>query len=367
MAIAVECPKCRTLNGLARKVCSKCNSHIPASGVRYWLRFRDDGVSRKESIGKVTLRQARELDQQRTTSVKAHRRVDSDLTWTDLSDRYLSKLKAENASKRYLVDSLRFFERLIDYFGANTSVSQTTPALIRDYRSELRNAGLSEASCDRHLAAGKAAWNYAVDEIKNPFSRVKMYNPENEVVRFLSDEERNRLLGAAMNTHRNLYEMLVITMSTGMRKSNVINLKRSEVDFETGIITVTQKGGLTHTTIMNDSCRTTLESIPDNGTDYFWLTKHGTPYRVDWRKPWERAKRLAGIQNDFRWHDLRHDAGTRIYSATGDIYATQTFLGHRQLSTTKRYAHFLKDKLQATAEVLNVPCPTRVLSIAKKP
>jgi site-specific recombinase XerD len=79
---------------------------------------------------------------------------------------------------------------------------------------------------------------------------------------------------------------------------------------------------------------------------------------VDWRKPFERAKRMAGISSEFRWHDLRHDAGTRIYSATGDIYATQIFLGHRQQSTTKRYAHFLDNKLKATAEVLDVQCPT---------
>jgi integrase len=338
--------------------------------LRYWLRYRDSqGVSRKQSIGKVSLKQARDLDQQRSVTSKANsnRKVDSELTWADLSNRYLAKLRAENASKRYLVDSLRFFERLSDYFGSNNSISLTTPALIRDLRSDLRNAGLSEASCDRHLAAGKAAWNYAVDEIKNPFSRVRMYNPENEMVRFLSDEERNRLLVAAMNTHRKLYEMLVVTMSTGMRKSNVLNLKRSEVDLESGIIAVTQKGGISHTTIMNSSCRSILEAIEDNGTEYFWTTRQGTPYRVDWRKPWERAKRLAGIPGDFRWHDLRHDAGTRIYSATGDIYATQTFLGHRQASTTKRYAHILRDKLEATAEVLNVPCPTRVLSVVKKP
>jgi integrase len=210
---------------------------------------------------------------------------------------------------------------------------------------------------DRHLAAGKSAWNYSVDNIQNPFSKVKMYNPENELVRFLTNDERARLLDAASKTHEKLYQMLIVTMSTGLRKRNVVELKRSEVDFETGIIALRPKGDLSHTIVMNQSCRATLESIPSNGSDYFWLTFHGTPYRIDWRKPWEKAKRIAGIVKDFRWHDLRHDAGTRIYTATGDIYATQIFLGHRQATTTKRYAHFLKDKLQATADVLNIVCP----------
>lgn len=370
MAISVECPSCHTLNGTGRSACSKCGYKLVARGIRYWLRYRDlNGNSKKESLGPISLREARNIEVQRVGEVKSQRRVNSDLTWLDLSNRYMSKLRAENASQRYLVDSQRFFERMIDYFGTD-SIQSTTPSIIRSFRSELRNAGLSEASCDRHLSAGKAAWNYAVDDLPNPFSRVKMYNPDNEVVRFLTDDERQKLLEAAIMTHQKLYEMLVVTISTGMRKSNVLNLRRSEVDFETGIILVKQKGGLSHTTIMNESCRETLEAIPPNETDYFWITKQGTPYRVDWRKPWERAKRLAGISKDFRWHDLRHDAGTRIYAATGDIYATQIFLGHRQTNTTKRYAHFLKDKLQATADVLLTPLckrvPSRVLPFTKK-
>jgi site-specific recombinase XerD len=96
-----------------------------------------------------------------------------------------------------------------------------------------------------------------------------MYSPENGRVAFLSDEERSHLLEAAQATHRKLYEMLVVTMTTGMRKTNVIHLKRSEVDFETGIITVQQKGGLSQRTVMNDSCRSILQGIPQNKTDYF--------------------------------------------------------------------------------------------------
>ncbi|MFA6223295.1 MAG: hypothetical protein WC647_13355 [Desulfomonilaceae bacterium] len=168
MAVSSECPHCHTPNGLARKVCSKCNAKIPLSGLRYWLRFWDhDGVSKKESLGKVTLKEAKDAEQQRIVDAKSKKRVGSELTWKDLSDRYLTKLQAENASNRYTSDNRLYFERFMDYFGRDNSISETTPALIRSFRSDLRTAGLSEATCDRHLAAGKAAWNYSVDQVKN--------------------------------------------------------------------------------------------------------------------------------------------------------------------------------------------------------
>ena len=85
MAISVQCPKCRTLNGLNRKLCSRCNSKIPASGGRYWLRYRDiEGVSKKESLGHVTLKEAREAEMARSFSNRTNRHVNGDLTWRDL-------------------------------------------------------------------------------------------------------------------------------------------------------------------------------------------------------------------------------------------------------------------------------------------
>jgi integrase len=65
-----------------------------------------------------------------------------------------------------------------------------------------------------------------------------------------------------------------------------------------------------------------------------------------WRKTWKRALAEAGIA-DFRFHDTRHTAGTRITRATGNLRLTQRVLGHKNIATTQRYAHVLLDDVAA--------------------
>ncbi len=62
--------------------------------------------------------------------------------------------------------------------------------------------------------------------------------------------------------------------------------------------------------------------------------------RDGWRRTWASALRRAGIK-DFRFHDLRHTAGTQMLKATGDIAAVQQVLGHADIASTMRYAHVL--------------------------
>ena len=61
------------------------------------------------------------------------------------------------------------------------------------------------------------------------------------------------------------------------------------------------------------------------------------PFTKDgWRRAWEEALAEAGIE-DFRFHDLRHTAGTRLQRATGNIKTVQRLLGHKDIRTTLRY------------------------------
>lgn len=64
---------------------------------------------------------------------------------------------------------------------------------------------------------------------------------------------------------------------------------------------------------------------------------HGTPI-TSIRTAFEGARRRAGLDG-FRFHDLRHTVGSRILELTGNLKAAQTFLGHKDISTTLRYAH----------------------------
>jgi integrase len=78
----------------------------------------------------------------------------------------------------------------------------------------------------------------------------------------------------------------------------------------------------------------------------------GTRYpfsSTGWRRKWKRALAAAGIA-DLRFHDTRHTAGTRITKATGNLRVTQRTLGHRNITTTQRYAHVLLEDVAAGIE-----------------
>lgn len=368
MSISVECQACRTLNSVSNTSCSKCSKRINPLNRKYWIRYRSEGQSRKVCLGVIPYREAkaREIE---ILSQRPQESENDGPTWATVTDKFIAKLIAEQRSKNYINDSRLYLKRFYDFIGSK-SLNQITTVDIKDYKTRLRASKLSEATCDRHLQAGKAAWNYAVEDIKNPFSRVKLFNPDNVTERFLSPQQRAELLLEAKKISQTFFEIMVVTMNTGFRKAEVLNLMRSQVNFDSRIITIRQKRNLLHTTYMNDLCWSTLKGVVYNGTEWFWVSrKTAKPYRNDWRSAWDKARRRAGLPDDFRWHDLRHDVGTAVYAATHDLQAVQRFLGHRQIKTTQRYAHTQADYLREISETLyetQDACPTRVLTIKKR-
>jgi len=67
------------------------------------------------------------------------------------------------------------------------------------------------------------------------------------------------------------------------------------------------------------------------------------------RKPWEKAKKAAGLPMDLRIHDLRHSLASALANAGTPLYEIGAVLGHRQLSTTTRYAHHSLQPMVETA------------------
>jgi len=86
---------------------------------------------------------------------------------------------------------------------------------------------------------------------------------------------------------------------------------------------------------------------------YVFHTRKGTPISP-WNlsREWRKALKKAGITN-FRFHDLRHTAGTRLVQAGADLYSVATILDHTQLSTTQRYAKHNPDSVRKHIEKLD--------------
>lgn len=348
MAILVECPKCHYRIPVSSTRCSKCDKPLPKNQQRiYWIDVRLPNRKRKRSrLGLVTLAEA-EIANIEAKRCDGHQ--SEVYLWKDIRRRFERYLESEHRGTQYKKDSLLYLKRMADFWSDTIPISSITRQRVMEFRTTLREAGLAESTCNRYIAAGKAAIRVFDPDMTNPFS-IRFYN-ENEKIgnstMFLSNEQRERLLVVSHMVSQHLYEIVFVALFTGWRKSEILSLRRDMIDWKNKVGTVEQKRGrLIHRPI-SQKVFNLLLSVEDNGTPYFWISaKTGKPYTRDWKTPWQTALKQAGISPSFRFHDLRHDFAIRAYGVTGSQRTVQDLLGHHQLSTTQRYVKILPEHLR---------------------
>jgi integrase len=202
------------------------------------------------------------------------------------------------------------------------------------------------ASINRYLAVLSHAFTVAVQEWAwvedNPVLKVTKPTEPRGRVRFLADEERDRLLSACRESSNPwLFRAVVVALSTGMRKGELMGLEWKDVDLQAGRITLHEtKNGETRV-------------VPLAGPALALLREHGKVRRmdtpllfpgsrkgspIDLRTPWETALKRAGIE-DFHWHDLRHSTASYLAMNGASLAEIAEVLGHKTLGMVKRYAH----------------------------
>ncbi len=227
-----------------------------------------------------------------------------------------------------------------------------TQHVIAECRSKLgsepiRNGGVRSASTvNRYMAALSHVFTVAVREWgwleDNPIRRIAKLTEPKGRVRFLSDDERSRLLAACrMSRSPLLYPAVVVALSTGMRKNEILGLRWNQVDLERRVAVLVET--------KNDERRAVplaglalkvigqLFDARDPDCPYVFPGKSGAS-PVDLRTPWETALRRAGIE-DFRFHDLRHSAASYLAMNGASLAEIADVLGHKTLQMVMRYTH----------------------------
>jgi integrase len=193
-------------------------------------------------------------------------------------------------------------------------------------------------------------WEWLDD---NPVRRITKPREPRGRVRFLSDDERTRLL-AVCQAHRNprLSPLVLLALSTGMRKMELLSLRWSAVDLARRVITVEQtKNGERRTIPLTDTAIQALRQLGkvrrlDTALLFPAHRKPQVPMDVDtvWQTVCKRAELV-----DFRFHDLRHSCASYLAMSGASLLDIATILGHKTLSMAQRYSHLSE---QHTAGVL---------------
>ncbi len=188
---------------------------------------------------------------------------------------------------------------------------------------------------------------------ENPVKRVKLFKENNQRVRYLHEEELNRLL---KNSSPSLHAIVLFAVNTGMRKGEIQNLKWADVNFQEGYIAIREaKNGGGRYVPLNQTVKDILLTIKKHPeSPYVFCAKSGQPY--NFRKSFETAITNSGIF-DFRFHDLRHTFASRLAMRGVDLNTIRELMGHKSLDMTLRYSHLSKDHKARAVSILDEPVP----------
>lgn len=230
----------------------------------------------------------------------------------------------------------------------------TKNTLKTDGSGQRSDKPLSNNTVIRYKVVLSSIFRYAIKKgylTENPVTGIDLQAEPNLINRYLSEAELARLITACKNSSwekLNLLVMLAIT--TGMRKSELLNLRWSDIDFKKNLamLSDTKNGEPRHNPIPGPAM-TELVRHREIGSGLIFHSPTKPEVVFDFTKRWKVALKEAGIQN-FRFHDLRHTAASYLVMGGATLYDAAQILGHKSTETTKRYAHLSTEHKARVAE-----------------
>ena len=318
-------------------------------GSTYWISFTaPDGKRVRRSAGTGNKKEAQKLfDKLKFEAWQAGTLGPQERhTWDEAVLRWLKRddIKHVNNDKsffRWLTPYLRGFyldeitrQKIMEI--GEIKKSETTAQTANKYMSLI------------HAVLGRAykIWGW-VEKVP---SYQKFKEPPTRV-RYLSRDEITALM-VALPPY--MQPVFMFSLLTGLRKSNVLNLRWDQVDLANNRIVIfgnEMKAGKTHMVPLTEDMKNILIAQIGKSSEYVFTNRGGKIKSV--QKPFEKALRKTGI-TDYRWHDNRHTWASILVQNGVSLYELQEMGGWSNHEMVKRYAHLAPEKLKANAEVVSV-------------
>lgn len=260
-------------------------------------------------------------------------------------------------------ETLRHLDWLERQIGGSTPIGDISDATIARAVAKRRGESVSPATVNRSvcepmraiLRRARRTWKQSIQDIEWKDHFLK--EPQ-ERVREASADEETRLIAAMRGDYA---PALRFALLSGCRRAEIVGLRWRDVDFFNREFTVVGKGDKRRTIPMTGAIHDLLWSLKDHHKDavFTYVVKRPregmrkgerSPITMEgFKTEWRRTLNRANVEN-FRFHDSRHTAATRLVRATGNLKMAQQLLGHSEIATTSRYAHVTKGDLRAGME-----------------
>ena len=269
-------------------------------------------------------------------------------TLKELIERYKKDHVPQMKSGKTRIQHLDWWkDELGDYM-----LADIRPALIVEYKDKLahsstyRGGKRAAGTINRYLAALSHAFTIGMKEYgwveENPLLKITKPKEPRGIVRFLSDDERKRLIEACKAHSDKLHTLVVVALSTGARKGEIMSLRWQDVDTKKGTMTLhdTKNGEVRLVPLQGFALELVknLGKVRNLQTDLIFHSPHYPKKPIEIQTIWNKAIKQAQIEN-FRFHDLRHSAASYLAMNGASIAEIAEVLGHKTLQMVKRYAH----------------------------
>ena len=282
----------------------------------------------------------------------------------DLILKFIDEIKYEKnyselTVKGYETDLYMFLE----YLNENDikSYKSVDYQKIRDYISYLYELDYNNKTICRHISAIRSFFKYLkinnyIDD--NPCTSVSNPKLDKRLPKYLNFEEIEKLLNAFdNNNYLGLRNSLILELlySTGIRVSEITNIKLKDISLSNKTIIIDGKGNKQRIVYFGSICLNLLKKYIDssypilnqNNSDYLLLSKTGKKINErEIRKVVDDASSIAGIKIKISPHVLRHTFATHMLTSGADLRSDKELLGHEKLSTTQVYTHLTNEKIR---------------------
>ncbi len=280
-------------------------------------------------------------------------------------DNFFNYLMVEKGLSKNTIESYsRDLQKFINYLEKNNraDVSRVTNLEIISFLVEVKSQGLSSKSTGRNLSAVRMFFKFLVQEgylDVDPSINIESPKVRPSLPSVLSIAEVDSLLSQPdVKTTRGLRDraMLELLYATGVRVSELVNLKLTSINLEVGYIIAFGKGSKERIIPLGDTAKHYLKEYlatarPKHAKEmvnsFLILNPSGKKFsREGFWKMLKRYALKAGINKKLSPHTLRHSFATHLLERGADLRSVQIMLGHVDIATTQIYTHITQERLK---------------------
>lgn len=243
----------------------------------------------------------------------------------------------------------------------NIDIKNSNYKIVEEYSKYLYKKKLSKRSIARKYSSIRTFYNYLEKKNileNNIFNLLENPKKEEKLPRFINEYELDKMFEIPDNSPKGQRDRLILEIlyGTGVRVSELVNIKINDIDFNNNSIKVRGKGNKDRYVFYGKYCKEAINNYIKNGRisllngqtcDYLLLNRFGKNISVvSIRKILNEIINKCSLDIKISPHVLRHTFATHLLNEGADITHVKELLGHSSLSTTSIYTHVTNEKIK---------------------